>query len=387
MFDTLLRGGHVIDPATETDEIRDIAIVQGRIAAVEKNISGSAKQIYDVSGNMICPGLIDFHTHVNWGGAWGINADLLGPHTGVTTFVDFGTSGPGNFQGFLEHVIARSTVRILAFLHIAYTGLDGAIFYPSSLRIIGELEDIRRAIVGATIETARQHSGIIRGIKVRASVEATGNNGIQAILLGRQAAETLGLPLAVHVGEPPPTVGEILPHLRPGDVLTHCLRGPVNSLLDDAGKLIPEALAAQERGVIFDLGHGQGSFSFHVGQQLFSQGFCPDIISSDVHAYSINGPAYDLPTTMSKFLGIGLETKEIIRATTQMPARILGLEESLGSLQVGREADIAVFELKKGDFLFHDVHGKELRSEIRFDPTMTFKRGRLLWITKRYKDC
>lgn len=386
MFDILLRGGHVIDPATGSDGIRDVAIVQGRIAALETKIISEAKQVHDVSGYIVTPGLIDFHTHVYHGGAWGIDADLLGPRTCVTTFVDFGTAGPGNFQGFLEHIIARSKVRILAFLHIAYTGLDGAIYYPSALRIIGELEDIRRAIVGATIETGHQYSKIIRGIKVRASVEATGNNGIQAILLGRQAAAALGMPLAVHVGEPPPTVGEILPHLRSGDVLTHCFRGPVNSLLDYADKLIPEALAARERGVIFDLGHGQGSFSFHVAQKLFSHGFYPDIISSDVHAYSINGPAYDLPTTMSKFLGLGLEVKEVIRATTQTPAKVLGLGNSLGSLQVGCEADIAVFKLEKGNFLLHDVHGEELRSGTRFTPTMTFKGGDLLWMTERYKD-
>ncbi len=386
MFDILLHGGHVIDPATGTDGIRDVAIVQGRIAALETKIIGKASQVYDVSGYIICSGLIDFHSHVYWGGAWGINADLLGPRTGVSTFVDFGTAGPGNFQGFLEHVITRSRVRILAFLHIAYTGLEGAIFCPSSLRIIGELEDIRRAIVGAAIETGCHYCDIIRGIKVRASVEATGNNGIQALLLGRQAAAALGIPLAVHVGEPPPTVGEILSQLRPGDVLTHSFRGPVNSLLDRTGKLIPEAVAARERGVIFDLGHGQSSFSFKAGRQLFSQGFYPDIISSDVHAYSINGPAYDLPTTMSKFLGLGLEVREVIRATTQTPAKVLGLGNSLGSLQVGREADIAVFKLEKGNFLFHDVHGEELRSGTRFTPIATFKGGELLWMTERYKD-
>jgi dihydroorotase len=386
MFDIILRGGHVIDPASGIDKVQDIAITLGQISALSNKITGEAKQVHDVSGYIVTPGLIDFHTHVYHGGAWGIDADLLGPRTCVTTFVDFGTAGPGNFQGFLDHIISHAKVRILAFLHIAYTGLDGAIYYPSALRIIGELEDIRRAIVGAAVDIGRQYDEIIRGIKVRASVEAAGSNGIQAVLLAKQAASILGKPLAVHIGEPPPTINEILQYLRPGDVLTHSFRGPINSLLDCAGKLIPEALAARERGVIFDLGHGQGSFSFHVGKQLFNQGFYPDIISSDVHAYSINGPAYDLPTTMSKFLGIGLEIKEIIRATTQMPARILGLEDSLGSLQVGREADIAVFKLERGDFLFHDVHGEELRSGTRFTPTMTFKGGRLLWMTERYKD-
>lgn len=379
MFDIILRGGHVIDPASGIDKVQDIAITLGQISALSDKITGEAKQVHDVSGYIVTPGLIDFHTHVYHGGAWGIDADLLGPRTCVTTFVDFGTAGPGNFQGFLDHIISRAKVRILAFLHIAYTGLDGAIYYPSALRIIGELEDIRRAIVGAAVDIGRQYDEIIRGIKVRASVEATGSNGIQAVLLAKQAASILGKPLAVHIGEPPPTINEILQYLRPGDVLTHSFRGPINSLLDSTNQLIPEAVAARERGVIFDLGHGQGSFSFHVGKQLFNQGVYPDIISSDVHAYSIGGPAYDLPTTMSKFLGIGMDVKDIICSTTYTPAKILGLESSLGSLQVGREADIAVLKLEEGEFLFRDAQGEVLRTETRFTPAMTFKKGDLLW--------
>jgi len=375
----ILRGGHVIDPVSEIDEICDIAVMSGQIVEISRHISVEAKQVYDTSGCIVTPGLIDFHTHVYTGGVWGIDADQLGPRTGVTTFVDAGTAGPGNFQGFWDHVISRSRVRILAFLHIAYTGLDGAIYYPSALRIIGELEDIRRAIVGAAVEVGQQYEKVIRGIKVRTSVEAAGGNGLQALLLAKQAASILRKPLAVHIGEPPLTISQVLQYLGPGDILTHSFRGPLNSLLDSAGELIPEAIAARERGVIFDLGHGQGSFSFAVGKRLAKKGIYPDIISSDVHAYSITGPAYDLPTTMSKFLALGMKVEDIIQCVTFTPAKTLGLEDELGSLQVGREADIAVLKIEQGDFIFRDAQGQELKSKERFTPTMTFKRGDLLW--------
>lgn len=382
-FDLLIHGGRVLNPVSGTDREMDIAVEKGKIVALEPKIEAQASQTYDASGCLVCPGLIDFHTHVYWGGTWGVNPDLLGPRTGVTTFVDFGTAGPGNFDGFVHHVISRSSMRILAFLHIAYTGLEGAIFRPETLRIIGELEDIRRAIPKAAIEIGLRYPDVIRGIKARASVEATAGNGIQALLLAKQAAERLGKPLAVHIGEPPPTVKEIVPYLEQGDILTHCFRGPMNSLLDRHGKAIPEVLEARERGVVFDVGHGQGSFSFQTAIQLVNQGFLPDIISSDIHAYNIKGPVYDLPTTMSKFLAMGLAVGDIVRATTYTPAKTLGLSNEIGSLEPGRIADIAVLKLQTGVHRFQDAQGQIMQSKVRIVPVMTFKSGALVWTNGR----
>jgi len=379
MYDVVLRGGRVIDPATGFDDIADVGIVRGRIGKIERRLPTHGVREYDVTGCIVCPGLIDFHTHVFWGGAWGINPDEVGPRTGVTTFVDFGTAGPNSFVGFMEHVIKRSRVRILAYLHIAYNGLEGAIYDPINLRIIGELEDLRRAAVAPAIQVGKGFSEIIRGIKVRASVEATGAHGIHAVLLARQVAEVLGKPLAVHIGEPPPTVQEILPLLRPGDVVTHMCRGPTNSLLDVHGQVIEEAKAARSRGVLFDVGHGQGSFSFEIAKALLAQAFFPDIISTDLHAYNIKGPVYDLPTTMSKFLALGLELPKIIKATTWTPAVALGLSRSLGALQEGYVADIAVLRIEQGTFYFQDSLGQQLEAFQRFVPVMTFKGGELIW--------
>jgi dihydroorotase len=379
MYDVVLRGGRVIDPATGFDDIADVGIVRGRIGKIERHLTTRGVREYDVTGCIVCPGLIDFHTHVFWGGAWGINPDEIGPRTGVTTFVDFGTAGPSSFVGFVEHVIKRSRVRVLAYLHIAYNGLEGAVFDPDNLRILGELEDLRRAAVAPAIQVGRRFSEIIRGIKVRASVEATGAHGVHAVFLARQVAEVLGKPLAVHIGQPPPTVQEVLPLLRPGDVLTHMCRGPINSLLDVHGQVIEEAKAARLRGVLFDVGHGQGSFSFEIAKALLAQGFPPDIISTDIHAYNINGPVYDLPTTMSKFLALGVDLPKIIKATTWTPAVALGLSRSLGSLQEGYEADIAVLRIEQGTFYFRDTCGQQLEAPQRLVPVMTFKGGDLLW--------
>lgn len=378
MYDIILRGGRVIDPAIGFDGSADVGISQGRIAKVGTQLTKGVR-IFDVADCIVCPGLIDFHTHVFWGGAWGINPDEIGPRTGVTTFVDFGTAGPNFFVGFVEHVIKRSRVRVLAFLHIAYEGLEGAIYDPANFRIIGELEDLRKAAVSPAINVGKRFSELIRGIKVRASVEATGEHGIHAVLLARHVAETLGKPLAVHFGAPPPTVQEILPLLRPGDILTHMYRGPVNSLLSASGQVIEEAKAARAQGVLFDVGHGLSSFSFSVAETLLRQGFYPDIISSDLHAYNINRPVYDLPTTMSKFLALGLELPQIIKAVTWTPAVALGLDKSLGSLQPGYEADITVLRIEKGRFCFQDSLGQELEASQRIVPVMTFKGGELIW--------
>jgi len=382
-MDLVIRGGRVMSPAEDLDDVLDVGISDGKIVALAPNIKGTSKaQIIDAKGCLVLPGLIDFHTHVFYGGPWGIDPDALGPRTCVTTMVDCGTAGAGNFLGFLRHVIQRTSIRIFSFIHIAFTGLDAAIYLPQDLAIVGELEDIRRAIVRATIEIGKRFPNIIRGVKVRASVEAARNNGLQAIALARQAAEALGVPLMVHVGTPPPTIGEILAQLRSGDVLTHAFRGDPNSLLKRDGSPIEEAIEARRRGVLFDIGHGCGSFSFDTAQKLIEEhGFFPDIISSDVHAYSINGPAYDLLTTMSKFLAVGMPLIDIVRAATTTPASVLGLGDVLGSLTPERVADISIVRIEKCSIALEDAYGGMLRSRELFVPVMTIKDGRVLWRT------
>lgn len=376
MYDAILVGGMVLDPEREVHERLDVAIKAGRVAEISKTIeSAEAKTVYDVHGCLVCPGFIDFHTHVYWGGAWGVNADEVAPRSGVTTFVDFGTAGPGNFSGFFHHVIRPSRVRILAFLHIAFNGVNGAICYRYARRSMGELKDIRAAVVELAIDVGKKYPDIIRGVKVRTSLEASENNDLSATELAKQAADALGLPVAIHIGNPPPTVREVLPLLERDDILTHAFRGSTNSLLDDKGKVLKEAKEARERGVLFDIGHGSKSFSAIAASRIMEEGLFPEIISSDIHLYSINGPAHDLAITMRKFMALGMSLERVVKAVTKTPASALGLGSSLGRLCVGGPADITVIRRETKQETFTDTNGVEFHGTEGFRIQMTLKDG------------
>jgi len=388
-MDLVIKGGRVINPAEGVDSILDVGIANDNVISIAPEIEVQPHvTVIDAEGCLVLPGLIDFHTHVNFGGGpWGIDPNDLGPKTGVTTMVDAGSTGAGNFKGLYHHIIRRSLINILAFIHIAYDGVDGCIYLPKNVLVVGELEDIRRALVEPTVEIGSQYPDIIRGIKIRASVEAVGNHGLTGIALAQQAAERLNVPVMVHIGAPPPTRREILERLRPGDILTHAFRGDPNSPLNRDGSVMPEMVEAREKGVLFDIGHGCGSFSFKVGQKMIQDfGFLPDIISSDIHMFSINGPVYDLPTTMSKFLALGMPLMEIIRATTATPAKALGLQEYLGNLSVGRAADISIMKIEEGIFKFDDAFGQTLKAKQKLTPIMTIKKGKAIWSIKNYKE-
>jgi len=383
MFDMVLRGGRLIDPSTAMDGIHDVAIHEAKIAAIEKTIREKGKTEISLSGLTLCPGLIDFHTHVYSGTLWGIDADTVGPRSGVTTFVDFGTAGPGNFEAFLRHVVQRSRARIYEFLHIAYNGVVGTLYDPASVTMIGELEDIRFLCLQKAIETAERHRDVIRGIKVRASVDAAGSNTMAALTTAKEAAVAAGLPLAVHIGQPPLPAKDALRVLESGDILTHAFRGTLNSLLDRNNEPIKEAYEARKRGVLFDIGYGKGSCSFAVSKELISHHFLPDIVSSDLHTFNIDGPTYDLPTTMMKFVAMGMELKDVLKAATLTPARALGLADRIGSIIVGHEADVCVFKLGEEGFDSTDPNGVELHVEHRMVPMMTIRGGEILW---RHED-
>ncbi len=376
MFDLVIKSGKVIDPSQNIHEKMDIGITQGKIASLRENIPAEeAREVREVAGKIVVPGLVDLHTHVYWGGtSLGVAAEELGKRTGVTTFIDAGSSGAGNFSGFLEHVIKPSNVQILAFLNISYPG----IFCFSENLMVGELLDPNLANVEEAVKKVKTYPQFTVGIKVRASMPASGTHGITSIHLARQAAEELRKPVMVHIGVPPPTVEEVLPLLREGDILTHSFRGIPNQVLQNNGQIIPELREARQRGVIIDIGHGIGSFSFKVAHALLEQGFFPDTISSDIHTLSLQGPAYDLPTVMSKFLNLGMDIEEIIRATTWAPAKAIEKGKEIGSLREGRRADIAILEIREGRFEFYDCFGDEMIGKKRISCVLAIKDGRIL---------
>ncbi|TCR82367.1 amidohydrolase/deacetylase family metallohydrolase [Rhizobium sp. BK376] len=358
-YDLVLRNGRVIDPSQNIDKIADVAFADGKVAAIGEDLAG--KEVRDVSGRIVTPGLIDLHTHVYWGGtSLGVDADAFARASAVSTCVDTGSAGPGNFPGFRKHVIAQSQVRILVYLHISFAGIFGF----SRNVAVGESQDLRLLAAQDAVETANANRDVIVGIKVRVGRHTSGANGIAPLDIALQVADETGLPLMVHIDEPPPTYEAVVSKLRRGDVLTHCFRPFPNSPVTGQGKVKEEVLAARERGVLFDIGHGMGSFSWKTARAMLAAGFMPDTISSDIHSLSINGPAYDQVTTLSKFLALGRPLPEVIAASTVNAAKALQ-QPDLGSLKPGSAGDASILDLRKGKFELDDVVGERVIAEER----------------------
>ena len=340
-LDLVLRGGRVIDPAQGVDGNLDVGFQDGKVAAVGRDLQG--RTVRDVSGLIVTPGLIDLHTHVYWGGtSLGVDP-LQQARLGSTTLVDTGSAGPGNFPGFRKHVIEPCPVRIIAYLNISFAGIYGF----SKNVMVGESGDQRLLSPVDALQVADANRDMIAGIKIRVGRHASGDAGLVPLEIGREVAEHLALPMMVHIDHPPPTLAQVLALMRPGDVLTHCFRPFPNSPVDRDGRPLDCVLDARSRGVIFDIGHGMGSFSFDVARKMLAAGFPPDTISSDVHALCVDGPAFDLATTMSKFLCLGMPLGAVIRATTEAAAKALRRPE-LGSLAPGNPGDATILNLKAG---------------------------------------
>ncbi len=353
MFDLVLKGGRVIDPAQGMDAVGDVAFKDGRVAAVGPNL-GPAADIRDVSGKIVTPGLIDLHTHVYWGGtAIGVDPDAYARRAGCTTLIDAGTAGAGNLPGFREHIIKRADVRILPFMNISYPG----IFAFSHHVMVGECEDLRLLHPRACRDVGRENLDLIVGIKVRVGKSASGESGLAPLDMGLEVADHLGVPVMAHLDHPPPYRSDVMPRLRKGDILTHCFRPFPNAPITGDGRVQDDVRAARERGVIFDIGHGGGSFGYETAVAMMRQGFSPDVISSDVHVLSENGPAFDQLVTMSKFLAIGMPLVEVIRASTINPALAVRKTDR-GTLKPGTLGDATILDIEKGRFSFPDVLGE-----------------------------
>ncbi|MEM1385881.1 MAG: amidohydrolase/deacetylase family metallohydrolase [Pseudomonadota bacterium] len=369
-MDLILRGGHVIDPGQGLDGVMDVGFAGGTVAAVAERLEAPEAKIQDVSGLIVTPGLIDLHTHVYWGGtSLGVDADALGARTAVTTMIDTGSAGPGNFAGFRTHVIERAETRILAYLHVSFAGIWG---FGREVHV-GESEDIRLMAPREAAEVAAANRDVIVGIKVRVGRHASGDQGLAPLGFALQVAEEVDMPLMAHIDEPPPSYAEVLETLRPGDVLTHAFR-PFPNAPVIGGQIRPEVRAARERGVIFDIGHGMGSFSFAVARAMLAGGFAPDTISSDVHSLCIDGPAYDQLVTMSKFLCLGMSLSDVIAASTVAPARALGRPD-LGTLRPGAAGDASVVTVDSGVFDYRDVLGAVLAGDLRIAPRGMVRKG------------
>jgi len=370
-YDLVLKNGRVIDPASGLDGVADVGFANGKVAAVGPNLSG-ARATRDVAGLIVTPGLIDLHTHVYWGGtSLGVDADDFCRRNGVTTSVDAGSAGPGNFAGFRKHVIEKAEARILAYLHVSFAGI-----YGFSRRVmVGESQDMRLMAPEDCVEVAEANRDVIVGVKVRIGRNAGGTSGIAPLEVALQAADEAGMPVMCHIDFPPPNYADTIAILRPGDVLTHAFRPFPNAPLTAQGKILPQVLAARERGVIFDIGHGMGSFAFKTARAMLANDFPPDTISSDVHALSIDGPAFDLTTTMSKFLCLGMSLADVVSAATINAARALHRPE-LGALTPGAVGDATILKVEDGQFDYVDVVGEHLAGLQRIVSTGVVIAGR-----------
>jgi dihydroorotase len=357
MLDLIIKGGRVIDPANGRNEVTEIAFGDGRVAAIGSGMPLRAEQTVEANGLIVVPGLIDLHTHVYWGGtSLGVEAADIAQRSGTTTFVDAGSAGPGNFHGFRRHVIEPSEFRILPFLNVSFPG----IFAFSAAVMVGEAADLRLLDPRECVRVIEANSDLIVGVKVRVGRTAGGNSGVAPLDMAIEVAEEVGLPVMAHLDHPPPSRLDVLSRLRRGDIITHCFRPFPNAPVSADGRIREEVMEARRRGVVFDIGHGGGSFGFRTAEMMLEAGFLPDVISSDVHALSVNGPAFDQLVTMSKFLALGVELGAVIRAGTAAPAAALERDD-IGTLAVGAAGDAALLQLVDGDFEFRDVLGETRR--------------------------
>ncbi len=385
MYDLLIRGGRIVDPAQNLNEPRDVAITGQKIAAILDPATPQvdAKRVIDVHGKLVVPGLIDFHVHVFPGVChFGIEPDSSCLSRGVTTVLDFGTAGGLIFPGFRSYVIDQAQTRVLALLNIAGQGLIDSIGDPPRL---GELHDLRHLDLELIQRVVDEHRDVILGIKIRctANLAENGRNEAAALDLARAAADLVGLPLVVHSPNSSLSINHILDRLKPGDVLTHCFHGKDCGLVDDELRLADGVKTKLNEGLLLDVGHGFSSFDFRVARCLLEAGVLPNFISSDIHHYNVHGPVFDLVTTMDKFLHLGMELPEVIRRVTQIPAQFLGHEADLGTLLPGTTADVTILELQTGQFPLNDSEGRVEMGFQRLEPTHVFRAGRQFEVTPR----
>ena len=370
-YDLLVKGGTVIDPSQGLNAVRDVALSDGKIAAVEENITETlAREVVDATDLIVTPGLIDLHVHAFWGAtAYGMEPDIGNISKGVTTALDTGSAGASNFLAFRRYVLERSDTRLFALLNISAMGM----IWPR----IGELTDIRWADVQETVRVAQENRDFVLGVKARLSRGYAGENDVEALKRTIEAAEAIDGFVMIHVKDTKTPLEEITAMLRPGDVVTHAFHGKSEGVLDNAGRIIDRFREDQQRGVIFDIGHGSGSFSFRVAEKALAQEFFPDNISSDLYNSNVEGPVFDQITTLSKFLWLGIPLYEVIRRSTETTARIMGLEDSLGTLKVGAEGDVTILRLDEGSFTLTDSERVSVEARQKLNHVRTIKSGRI----------
>jgi dihydroorotase len=371
MYDLLIKGGVVVDPSQGLNAARDIALSDGKVAAIEHSIDdGEAREVVDAAGLIVAPGLIDLHVHVFWGVShFGIDPDITSLAKGVTTAVDAGSAGSATFPAFRRYVLQTAETRIYSLLNISAMGMIA--------NEVGELEELRWAIVEDAVATGLNNPDYVVGIKARLSRQIAGEQDVEALNRAIEAAAAINGFVMIHVGDTKTPLEELTAMLRPGDVVTHAFHDRSEGLLDDVGRVKPGIKEAQTRGVVFDVGHGAGSFAFDTAEKALADGFRPDNISSDLHIYNVEGPVHDQVSVLSKFMCLGLSLDDVIRLSTESASKVLGSTDALGTLRVGAEGDVTLMRREEGDFTFTDSVGVSVQGRERLSHVLTVKEGRV----------
>ena len=381
--DLILKNGTLLDPAQNIYDKRDIEFKDGLVSGVETEISSelSASTI-DVSGKLVTPGLIDLHGHFYHGGTGSaVHADQNCLSAGVTTGVDAGSSGFLNYGAMRDYVFPAHKTRLVAFLHIGAVGL------AANKVLGGGLHDLRIIDVDRTVDTIKDNPNSIFGVKVRMHYDAVARwNAEKAMIAAREAADKSGKKLMVHVSGTPIPLPNVLEFLGPGDISTHAFNGDHESILDNNNKIRSEVREAVDRGVIMDVGHAGIHCDVDVVKHALDQGLPPDTISTDIHVPPSGRIVYLMNDLLSKFHAMGLSIEDVVSASTNKPASVLGMDKDIGSLRVGMSGDAAVFNLREGRFVWHDMAGHNVDGNVRFDTLLTVRDGGVAWKSADMQD-
>lgn len=372
-YDLLVKGGRVLDPSQGLDRPMELAVSGGRVIGLAERIDASmATEVLDTSGLMVVPGLVDMHLHCYPGGTvMGVDADGYCLPRGTTTVVDAGSAGSSSFPGLAGWIANSSCCRVLAFVHLSCIGL-------AAVDRIPELGPAKLADPDGVLQLLDKHRGVALGIKIRLSSYAVGGHCAPYLKLGRELADAARCRLMVHIGDTVETLPEILSHLRPGDVVSHCFTSRPHGILDEQGRVLPPVLEAARAGVVFDSAHGRSHFSFGVAERALDQGFLPSTISTDLTTMSMRGPVVDLLTTMDKFLVLGMTLPEVLARVTSAPAAALGRIHEFGTLEPGAEADFALLDFEQGEFGLRDADGETREIPRRLRTVAVARRGQVI---------
>ena len=373
-YDLLIKGGILIDPAQNIHAKKDVAFSNGVVAEVGDDLSKTdALEVLDASGGLVTPGMIDLHVHVFYGVShYGIEPDPTCLAKGATTVVDAGSAGADIFPGFRKYVIDVSETRIFAQINISSQGM--------LTQEIGEFEIPEYADVDKACAMIEKHRDVILGVKVRLTKHSivSERSGMIPLHHAREAANAAGLPIMVHPQAAwCDSIDDILAVMGERDIVTHCFHGSECGILDDDRKVRRSVHEAMERGVVFDVGHGAGSFSWDTVETAMGQGVAPQTISSDLHIYNVNGPVYDLANVVTKFLHLGMPLDDAIAKVTSVPAEIILMSDKIGTLAPGAWGDAIISELREGEFQLVDSHGETRIGRQNFVPVTVVKGGQV----------